>query len=178
MGWKEERDALIAQTLAFVEQVTGKPAVFDQLAQPPSASASVEPAGRTAWPGQDTSLAQPMLPEMATPHASSPLNDEGDDGADGAADIPVLATAEAVDPTAVARSDGEATASFQAEPFKTLFPPASPRGPEREMQDEIRARIAKFRAHQERFNKERQEYFASTLARLRASMERTSRNGT
>jgi len=38
------------------------------------------------------------------------------------------------------------------------------------MQAEIRARVATFRANQERFNRERQEYFSSTLERLRASM--------
>ncbi len=38
------------------------------------------------------------------------------------------------------------------------------------MQAEIRARVANFRANQERFNRERQEYFSSTLGGLRASM--------
>jgi hypothetical protein len=33
---------------------------------------------------------------------------------------------------------------------------------------EIRARVASFRAHQERFNREREDYFAATLARLQA----------
>jgi len=36
--------------------------------------------------------------------------------------------------------------------------------------DEIRARIAGFRAHQERFNREREEYFSQTLARLKAEI--------
>jgi hypothetical protein len=36
---------------------------------------------------------------------------------------------------------------------------------------EIRARVAGFRAHQERFNRERENYFAATLARLRAAIE-------
>ena len=40
-----------------------------------------------------------------------------------------------------------------------------------EMQTEIRSRIASFRAHQERFNRERAEYFNATLARLRASLD-------
>jgi len=39
------------------------------------------------------------------------------------------------------------------------------------MAKEIRARIASFRAHQERFNREREEYFAATLARLRAAIK-------
>jgi hypothetical protein len=39
------------------------------------------------------------------------------------------------------------------------------------MANEIRARIAGFRAHQERFNREREEYFSRTLARLKASLD-------
>ncbi len=40
-----------------------------------------------------------------------------------------------------------------------------------EMQSEIRSRIESFRAHQERFNRERAEYFNATLARLRATID-------
>jgi hypothetical protein len=40
-----------------------------------------------------------------------------------------------------------------------------------EMANEIRTRVASFRAHQERFNREREEYFASTIARLRAAIK-------
>ena len=40
-----------------------------------------------------------------------------------------------------------------------------------EMQREIQSRIAGFRAHQERFNRERAEYFNATLARLRADID-------
>jgi hypothetical protein len=40
-----------------------------------------------------------------------------------------------------------------------------------ELQREIQSRIAGFRAHQERFNRERAEYFNATLARLRATLD-------
>jgi hypothetical protein len=40
-----------------------------------------------------------------------------------------------------------------------------------ELASEIRARIAGFRAHQERFNREREEYFSETLARLKAEIK-------
>jgi hypothetical protein len=39
------------------------------------------------------------------------------------------------------------------------------------MRRECDARIASFRAHQERFNREREEYFAATLAKLRAAIK-------
>src|SRR5262249_4560152 len=39
-----------------------------------------------------------------------------------------------------------------------------------EMANEIRARVAGFRAHQERFNRQRRQYFSPPLARLRATL--------
>ena len=43
-----------------------------------------------------------------------------------------------------------------------------------ELQREIQSRIDGFRAHQERFNRERAEYFNATLARLRATLDETA----
>jgi len=40
-----------------------------------------------------------------------------------------------------------------------------------DMASEIRARVASFRAHQERFNREREQYFSATLERLRAAIK-------
>jgi hypothetical protein len=39
------------------------------------------------------------------------------------------------------------------------------------MASEIRARVASFRSHQERFNREREQYFSATLERLRAAIK-------
>jgi hypothetical protein len=39
--------------------------------------------------------------------------------------------------------------------------------------DEMQARIASFRAHQDRFKRERAEYFNATLAKLRAELKET-----
>ena len=44
-----------------------------------------------------------------------------------------------------------------------------------EVRDEMQARIASFRAHQDRFKRERAEYFNATLARLRAELKETQR---
>lgn len=40
-----------------------------------------------------------------------------------------------------------------------------------DFQREIQERVASFRAHQERFSRERAEYFNTTLARLRAAID-------
>jgi hypothetical protein len=96
MKWKKERDLLIAQTMAFVQSVTGKP-------------------------------------EAETQIESIPVDDIAEPG----------------------------------RPLETL-PIARP-SPVRlsEFREEIRGRVAAFRAHQELFHRERDEYFNSVLAKIR-----------
>lgn len=123
MQWIRERDALIAQTIAFVQSVTGRKEEFRPLeaAKPHSAA---EPS------------APPSAGEL--PEISLPLR-------------------------------------FPApvEPFPMSPPPPLPAASPRPLPDfrgEIQARIASFRKHQERFEREREEYCAATLARLRAAV--------
>jgi hypothetical protein len=124
MSWKKERDALIAQTMAFVQSVTG----------------GKDENGRLDTGFAPASPGRPGLPEpIVNGHqaAISPVTES------------VIRIAE---------------------------PPPHPPAPTLrpivpgEMTSEIRARIATFRAHQERFNREREEYFSTTLARLRAAI--------
>jgi hypothetical protein len=116
MKWMRERDALIAQTLAFVQSVTGT-----KDAGEPLPSVLPEPT--------------PAPPPPAAP--SSPI---------------VPAPAEA-----------------QQRPAPAVQAPR-PLVPS-DFQRELKARIESFRAHQERFNREREEYFSATLARLRAAIK-------
>jgi hypothetical protein len=113
MSWKRERDSLIAQTMAFVQSVTGRRE--DVPADLRSALAPVE---------------LDLRAELAT----------------------ALEIVDAAEP-----------------------PPAPLAAPRQivlsEMQKEIRDRIASFRAHQQRFNKEREEYFSATISKLKASMK-------
>src|ERR1700730_6758236 len=67
---------------------------------------------------------------------------------------------------------------FKTEALRSALQDAPPRNAQTarpiapsELQNEIRSRIESFRAHQERFNRERAEYFNATLARLRASLD-------
>ena len=119
MKWIRERDALIAQTLAFVQSVSGKK---DDSRQP------------------DTAAAAPVL----------------------AAEIVSVRTV---------------TVAFeppQAEPPPVAPPPQPlPVPPPRmagDFRSEMQARIANFRKHQERFEREREEYCAATLTKLRAAI--------
>jgi hypothetical protein len=116
MKWIEERDALIAQTMAFVQSVSGGRETVSRFGPGLHRAA-------TAKPQAD--------PEPATPVAIKIVEIPG--------------------------------------PPKTV--PFSRQFDQVDVKTEIETRIAGFRAHQERFNRERHEYFSTTLARLRASIE-------
>jgi len=116
MEWLKERDALIAQTIAFVQSVSGRK--------------------------EDVSRVGPGLYRTAAAERQA-------------------------DPVPVAPL-----------PMKTVEIPGPPKNiplsrqfHQVDVKTEIQGRIASFRAHQERFNRERHEYFSATLARLRASIE-------
>lgn len=115
MKWIRERDALIAQTLAFVQSVSGRK---DDVRQPDTAAAAA----------------------------------------------PVLA-AEIVSVQAVT----VAFESPQAAPPPQPLPVPPPRLAG-DFRSEMQARIANFRKHQERFEREREEYCAATLTKLRAAI--------
>src|SRR5215471_14440346 len=108
MRWMRERDALIAQTRAFVQLVTGR---REKAGEPPPCLVPNEPRP-DAGPAETETAEQPENPPVAKP--------------------PIISS---------------------------------------ELKAELEARIADFRAHQERFNREREQYFSDTLARLRAKIK-------
>jgi hypothetical protein len=131
MKWMRERDLLIAQTMAFVQSVTGKTPAADK---PVAASGGFEP--------------------VDTP---KPLD----------APSPIFVAAPAPD-------TNFAYAASMTEPSK---PVQMARLDLRDdFQSEIRARVANFRAHQERFSREREAYCSATLAKVRAALGEHSDN--
>lgn len=108
MKWVMERDLLIAQTMAFVESVTGKK---------PEADAQAE---------------SPSLPVVEFEQIESPV-------------------AEAPRQPPVARSA---------------------------LRQEIEGRVSAFRAHQQRFDRERDRHFNSVLTGIRAAISDPSRTST
>lgn len=131
MTWMRERDLLIAQTMEFVQSVTGK--------RPDAASMVAAPV-----------TSRPAEPPIRTASAPAPIN--------APAQIHNIAALLAV-------SGGVAE-----KPKPT--PPARPDLRD-EFQSEIKARVANFRAHQERFNREREAYCSATMARVHASIKDT-----
>jgi hypothetical protein len=122
MKWMKERDLLIAQTMAFVQSVTGKTPDADMM--------------------------------MAAPPAEKPVSTPA------AAPIPVPPSPPAPSETAIV-----------AEVLKAVQPPQFAKLEIRgDFGSEVRARVATFRAHQERFLREREEYCSTTMAKVRATL--------
>ena len=134
MKWMRERDALIAQTLAFVQSVTGKRDAGQPL---PPVVPEVTPA-----PPPPADLSSPVVPVIAEPEPPNSF-------------------------------DKDLDKSFEKSPDQSPDPaiPSPPPLAPSDFQSELRARIASFRAHQERFNREREAYFSATIARLRAELK-------
>jgi hypothetical protein len=131
MKWMRERDLLIAQTMAFVQSVTGKPPEAVQTVTASAAVLTIETTESTA--------AAATLPDVAS--------------------LPVQRMPAAPVPAATPRETPPETSRPAA-----LAHPDLPG----DFQSEIKARVANFRAHQERFNREREAYCAATMAKVHA----------
>ena len=137
MKWMRERDLLIAQTLAFVQSVSGKAPTAETTITASVALLPVEASEPAA------------LPDIALPLAEAPL----------AAPAPREASRE------------ETREASTEMPRQISSPaPIARLDLHEDFQSEIRARVAHFRANQERFNREREAYGSATMAKVRASL--------
>jgi hypothetical protein len=130
MSWQEERDELIAQTMAFVQSVNG---------------------GKTDTADFAAKLNAPAANTLTLTEVPLPLQRD-------------------LRPAPKAAPPIEAVNVVTPPPLPTFAPAVRPMAPG-DMANEIRSRIANFRAHQERFNREREAYFSATLAKLRAAID-------
>jgi hypothetical protein len=122
MKWMKERDLLIAQTMAFVQSVSGKK------------------------PDADMIMAAPLTEKLVYMPAVAPIP---------APPIP----------------PAPAETAIIAEVLKAVQPPQFAKLDIRgDFGSEVRARVATFRAHQERFLREREEYCSTTMAKVRATL--------
>lgn len=145
MKWMKERDLLIAQTMAFVQSVTGKKPDAGMLAGVAEAAKSTTSTTiELAAALTETTLIS--APPRSEPSKSRLINSE-------------LRSSELI----------------ESEPIKSAPPGAQPGPihvlrvePPGDVQSEIKERIANFRAHQERFLRERDEYCSATMAKVRA----------
>ena len=139
MKWMKERDLLIAQTMAFVQSVTGKTPEAEKTFSASVASLSVETSEtiRTAAAPPDILPDIKALLALTLPAAQAPREVSREE-------IP----REISRPAPLARLDLR-----------------------EDFQSEIRARVANFRANQERFNREREAYCSATMAKVHASLK-------
>ena len=146
MKWMKERDLLIAQTMAFVQSVTGKTPEAEKTVRASVTPLSVETSETTrpaaalsdATLSRIASLLAETLPAPQAPTVAQPPTVEV--SGETAREIPR--------PIPLARPDLR-----------------------EDFQSEIRARIASFRAHQERFNREREAYCTATMAKVHATLK-------
>jgi len=141
MKWMKERDLLIAQTMAFVQSVTGKTPEAEKTVTTSVALLSVETSETTAAALPDAALSDiKSLLAVTPPAAQAPREASRDVSRE---EIP----REISRPAPLARLDLR-----------------------EDFQSEIRARVANFRAHQERFNREREAYCSATMAKVHAAL--------
>ena len=146
MKWMKERDLLIAQTMAFVQSVTGKTPEAEKTVRTSVTPLSVE-TSETTRPA--AALSDATLSKIASLLAET---------------LPAPQAPTVAQPPTVEVSGETAREIPRPVPF------ARPDLRE-DFQSEIRARIASFRAHQERFNREREAYCTATMAKVHATLK-------
>jgi hypothetical protein len=141
MKWMKERDLLIAQTMAFVQSVTGKT---------PDAEKTIS-----------ASVAQLSVETFETTRPTAALFD-------------ISALLAETPPAAQAPTEAQVpTVEVSGETAREIPRPVPLARPDlrEDFQSEIKARVASFRAHQERFNREREAYCTATMAKVHAALK-------
>ena len=146
MKWMKERDLLIAQTMAFVQSVTGKTPEAEKTVSASVSLLSVE-AYESTRPA--TALSDAALSDIASLLAETPP----------AAQAPTVAQAPTLEVFVETLRVIPSSVPFARPDLREDF------------QSEMRARVAKFRAHQERFNREREAYCTATMAKVHAALK-------
>jgi hypothetical protein len=143
MKWMKERDLLIAQTMAFVQSVTGKKPDAEK---PAAAAFELEPGIEAAtFDAMERAIAIVEPPRAEKPKAETPK-----------AETPKAETPKAETP--------------KAETPKNVEIPRT--NLQNEYRNEIQSRVASFRAHQQRVSQEREAYCSATLAKIHAAIGR------
>ena len=166
MKWMKERDLLIAQTMAFVQSVTGRKPEAEVFAR-----ADILEVTPTRLPDIEAMLAEGLSPAegpkpvTSQSFAAQSLVAQSFVAQSFVAHPPVaqsLVTPSLVAPSLIAKPT-------VAEPIAPVaLPRPAPRG---DYRSEIQARVEKFRAHQARINREREAYCRATMAKVQATLD-------
>lgn len=177
MKWMKERDLLIAQTMAFVQSVKGKLPDAELLtpaprtATPPAAQPSATPPAAAPAPA-----ALPIAAEQALAEAIATLNVKPAAEAQAAVmppPLPVPTVLEGLPPV----PSPLAVTVVEVPPQPAQAPNFAKLDLRGDFGSEVRERVANFRAQQQRFLKEREEYCTTTMAKVRAAINELPRSG-
>lgn len=161
MHWKKERDLLVAQTLAFVQSVARRKSDLE----PDAEFAPVDAVGIEARDFEAKDLEAKEFEAKnfeARGFEAKELETKGIEAT--GLEMKSLEAIKVVEPPRDAQFSSVQISSVQA----------ARRMVTSEVQTEIQNRIANFRAHQQRFHRERAEYFGTTLSKIRAAIEDAS----
>ena len=164
MKWMKERDLLIAQTMAFVQSVKGKL---------PDAEVAA-PAQRTAATPAAT---EPALETRAA--LETKVTPELKPAAEAQTEAPRVVMPPPLPVPTVLEGLPPAPSPLAVTVVEVPPPPAQPphfpkldiRG---DFGSEVREPVANFRAQQQRFLREREEYCTTTMAKVRAAIRDNS----
>jgi hypothetical protein len=176
MKWMKERDLLIAQTMAFVQSVKGKlpdaelPAPARQTA-PPAAQPTATPPAATPAPAALPTAAEQALAEAIATFSVKPAAEVR--AAVVPPPLPVPTVIEGLPP-----APSPLAVTVVEVPPQPAQPPQFARLEiSGDFGSEVRERVANFRAQQQRFLKEREEYCTTTMAKVRAAINELPRSG-
>ncbi|MVT68061.1 hypothetical protein GPL21_23455 [Bradyrhizobium pachyrhizi] len=178
MKWMKERDLLIAQTMAFVQSVKGKlpdaePLVpAPQTAVPPAAKPTAAPPAATPAPA----AALPTAAEQALAEAIATFSVKPAAEVRAAVVPPPLPVPTVIEGLPPAPSPLAVTV-VEVPPQPAQLPHFARLDISGDFGSEVRERVANFRAQQQRFLKEREEYCTTTMAKVRAAINELPRSG-
>ncbi|WP_407151858.1 hypothetical protein [Bradyrhizobium sp. ORS 86] len=160
MKWMKERDLLIAQTMAFVQSVTGKRPDAEMMRPAPQTAAPPAVALEAGTEAHDTQ------PRVVQTQVAAPVP------------LPVPTVFEVPPAAPSAPPAIEVAATEAAKVTAPVTPVQMPHFAQLDIRgdfgSEVRARVANFRANQQRFIREREEYCTSTMAKVRAAIRDNS----
>ncbi|ODM75362.1 hypothetical protein [Bradyrhizobium elkanii] len=178
MKWMKERDLLIAQTMAFVQSVKGKLPDAEPLA--PAPQTAVPPAAKpTATPPvapPAPAAALPTAAEQALAEAIATFSVKPAAEVRAAVAPPPLPVPTVIEGLPPAPSPLAVTV-VEVPPQPAQPPQFARLDISGDFGSEVRERVANFRAQQQRFLKEREEYCTTTMAKVRAAINELPRSG-
>ncbi|MHC6152716.1 hypothetical protein ACVSQB_13025 [Bradyrhizobium elkanii] len=177
MKWMKERDLLIAQTMAFVQSVKGKlpdaepPAPAPQTVPPAAKPTATPPVAPPAPAAALPTAAEQALAEAIATFSVKPAAEVR--AAVVPPPLPVPTVIEGLPP-----APSPLAVTVVEVPPQPAQPPHFARlDISGDFGSEVRERVANFRAQQQRFLKEREEYCTTTMAKVRAAINELPRSG-